>query len=120
MQMHAGYEASCSDVDFAGFCYGLPGRRSDSYVWRQVVYGDLRHALLEEAYRHAVERARLGPVLTQLDDALGTLCSATPKHLHPGSRTCPPCRCSLLPAPARNGVQRRIFPLSIPPLKDHV
>ena len=54
---------------------------------RQVVYGNLRAPLLEEVYRHAVERARLGPVLTQLDDALGALCAATPRQLHPGA--CP-------------------------------
>lgn len=28
--------------------------------------------------------ARIGPVLEQLDDALGTLCSSTPKELHAG------------------------------------
>ena len=50
----------------------------------QVVYGNLRAPLLEEVYRHAVERARLGPVLTRLDDALGALCAATPRQLHPG------------------------------------
>ena len=49
-----------------------------------MVWGELRRPLLEEVYRHAVEHARLGPVLTQLDDALGTLCSATPKQLHRG------------------------------------
>ena len=51
-----------------------------------MVYGNLRAPLLEEVYRHAVERARLGPVLTQLDDALGALCAATPRPLHPGAR----------------------------------
>lgn len=50
-----------------------------------MVYGELRRALLEEVYRHAVEQARLGPVLTQLDDALGALCAATPQQLHPGA-----------------------------------
>jgi hypothetical protein len=33
---------------------------------RQVVYQDLRQALLEEVYRHSVQQARLGPVLEQL------------------------------------------------------
>ena len=53
---------------------------------RQVVYQDLRQALLEEVYRHSVQQARLGPVLEQLDEALGTLCEATPKELHAGAR----------------------------------
>lgn len=52
----------------------------------QVVYQDLRQALLEEVYRHSVQQARLGPVLEQLDEALGTLCEATPKELHAGVR----------------------------------
>ena len=50
----------------------------------QVVYEDLRQPLLEDLYRHSVEQARLGPVLEQLDDALGALCEATPKELHAG------------------------------------
>lgn len=41
--------------------------------------------LLEDLYRHSVERARLGPLLEQLDDALGALCQATPKELHAGA-----------------------------------
>ena len=51
----------------------------------QVVYEDLRQPLLEDLYRHSVEQARLGPVLEQLDDALGALCEATPKELHAGA-----------------------------------
>ena len=50
----------------------------------EVVYEDLRQPLLEDLYRHSVEQARLGPVLEQLDDALGALCEATPKELHAG------------------------------------
>jgi len=50
-----------------------------------VVYEDLRQQLLEDLYRHSVEQARLGPALEQLDDALGTLCEATPKELHAGA-----------------------------------
>ena len=50
----------------------------------QVVYEDLRQPLLEDLYRHSVQLARLGPVLEQLDDALGALCQATPKELHAG------------------------------------
>ncbi len=53
----------------------------------QVVYEALRQPLLEDLYRHSVEQARLGPVLEQLDDALGALCQATPKELHAGA--CP-------------------------------
>ena len=49
-----------------------------------MVYEDLRQQLLEDLYRHSVEQARLGPALEQLDDALGTLCEATPKELHAG------------------------------------
>ena len=62
-----------------------PGQRQHESCRPQVVYGNLRVPLLEEVYRHAVERARLGPVLTQLDDTLGALCSATPRQLHPGA-----------------------------------
>lgn len=54
-------------------------------VWMQVVYVDLRQALVEEVYRHSVQQARLGPVLEQIDEALGALCEATPKELHEGA-----------------------------------
>lgn len=63
-----------SRIDLIAACYCL----------EQVVYQDLRQPLLEDLYRHSVEMARIGPVLEQLDDALGTLCSATPKELHAG------------------------------------
>lgn len=50
----------------------------------QVVWQDLRQPLLEDVYRHSVQQARLGPVLELLDEALGSLCEATPKELHAG------------------------------------
>lgn len=74
----------------------------DSWVccfW-QVVWVDLRQVLLEEVYRHSVEQARLGPVLEQLDEALGTLCESTPKELHAGAPMPPlPCTCFRLVLP---------------------
>lgn len=54
-----------------------------------MVYEDLRQPLLEDLYRHSVEQVRLGPVLEQLDDALGALCQATPKELHAGAHLGP-------------------------------
>ncbi len=53
-----------------------------------MVWQDLRQPLLEDVYRHSVQQARLGPVLELLDDALGSLCEATPKELHAGASLC--------------------------------
>ncbi|EIE26922.1 DUF810-domain-containing protein [Coccomyxa subellipsoidea C-169] len=62
----------------------MAAKRLNAYIAAKVVYVDLRQALVEEVYRHSVQQARLGPVLEQIDEALGALCEATPKELHEG------------------------------------
>ena len=49
----------------------------------QIVFFDLRKPVLDELYKHHVESARIGPVLVQLDIALGNVCAAALDTLHP-------------------------------------
>ncbi|CAL8468909.1 g8450 [Coccomyxa elongata] len=62
----------------------LAADRLNAFIAARVVWQDLRQPLLEDVYRHSVQQARLGPVLELLDEALGSLCEATPKELHAG------------------------------------
>ncbi|MEW5311979.1 MAG: hypothetical protein WDW38_003645 [Sanguina aurantia] len=54
----------------------------------KVVFWDLRHDWLEVTYRHHVTSARVDPVITRLNMALGSLCGAMPDDLKDQFVTC--------------------------------
>ena len=49
----------------------------------QMVFWDMRDAVLEQLYRHRVQSARIGPVLEGLDIWLGQLCTVAAPDMHP-------------------------------------
>lgn len=78
---HCGPIAACSIMHNVSF-YAATPRLTSSHAW-QVVFWDMRNAVLEDLYRHSVANARMHPVIEGLDGWLGQLCSAAVPDLHP-------------------------------------